>query len=96
MGGDRGKRKSLSAVDKLFDLLFVSIVLRKSNAKEKKVSTSFQCTHITGLLFIHFYQFFNFAYNSHLRLIRFVFSLNVPLSTMSVDATFHFVSCIVA
>ena len=37
MGGDRGKRKSLSAVDKLFDLLFVSIVLRKSNAK--KVST---------------------------------------------------------
>ena len=59
MGRDRGKkkRKSLSNVDKLFDLLFVSIVLRKSNAKEKKVSTSFQCTHswdYYSFIFINF------------------------------------------
>lgn len=36
MGGDRGKRKSPSAVDKLFDLLFVSIVFAQIERKRKK------------------------------------------------------------
>lgn len=85
MGRDRGKRKSLSAVDKLFDSYFMSIVFFTNRTQKKKSEyISISMYSLMGLLFIHF---INFAFNSRLRLIRFAFSLNVPLSTMSVGAT---------